>query len=98
MRGVVARHLSPRRDDLRRCRFGHVTSLRAAAFAGVLALIGWLIGVVDLDLFSPDSAADLETDLYVAALLVAAYGAFLRCNAAGQASNPPPPPCRQSPR
>ncbi len=48
-------------------------SERAAAISAVVALTGWLVGVVDLDLFSPDGAADLETDLYVAALLVAAY-------------------------
>lgn len=38
----------------------------------MLGLAGWLTG--DLDLFSPDGAADLETDLYVAAVLVASYG------------------------
>ncbi|GAA4636339.1 hypothetical protein [Mycolicibacterium sediminis] len=49
---------------------------RAVTVAAVLATVGWLVRVVDLDLFSPDSAADLEVDLYAAAALTAAYAAL----------------------
>ncbi|MDO3637210.1 hypothetical protein [Mycolicibacterium arseniciresistens] len=55
---------------------GFRAQLWAAAISAVLVLAGWLTGVVDFDLFSPDGAADLETDLYVAAVLVASYGAI----------------------
>lgn len=47
--------------------------LGAVTVAAGLVIFGWLVGIVDLDLFSPDSAADLEVDLYAAAALVAAY-------------------------
>lgn len=50
--------------------------VRAVTVAAVLAVTGWLVRIVDLDLFSPDSAADLEVDLYAAAALVSAYAFF----------------------
>ncbi|MDO3637209.1 hypothetical protein [Mycolicibacterium arseniciresistens] len=36
-------------------------SERAAASSAGVALTGWLVGVIDLDLFGPDGAADLGT-------------------------------------
>jgi hypothetical protein len=50
--------------------------IRAVTVAAVLAVAGWLVRIVDLDLFSPDSAADLEVDLYAAAALIFAYAFF----------------------
>lgn len=47
--------------------------VRAVTVAAVLVAAGWLVRIVDLDLFSPDSAVDLEVDLYAAAALITAY-------------------------
>lgn len=50
--------------------------IRVVTVAAVLAAAGWLVRIVDLDLFSPDSAADLEVDLYAAAALTTVYALF----------------------
>ena len=50
--------------------------VRAVTVAAVLAVTGWLVRIIDLDLFSPDSAAVLEVDLFAADALVSAYAFF----------------------
>jgi hypothetical protein len=68
---------SSRGDATWRLLLWRAHELRALTVAVVLAMGGWLVRIVDLDLFSPDSAADLEIDLYAAAALTAAYALFL---------------------
>lgn len=66
-------------------------SERAAAISAVVAPTGWRgrVGVVDLDPFSPDGAADVQTDLQVAARLIAALCRDVACRKAFWGPHPP---------